>query len=310
MVKLIDMYTLKVKKISVENESGDTTVIVTCYLLDGNNISFKNSNGELDTFTIRAPKSSLPLSGYLTYLTGLATAQIAYKYNKTLSAVGVDGSDTLTLSEADIKSVFIDMKVSGPGISTTLDVESITSVSNIKLSGDLTLEHTGNTTAPTFTHTGDTTISSNTITNMSATTNIVEGMVVSGLGIPSGAVVISILSSTSIVISQNALATNAGITLTFSTNANSQYVTSLNPAIFTTKYEGLTITGTNIARNTTVLETISTSSIKLSQNATGGATGATYVISGTPTYYFDTAGWTVTYSGLQKVVDIIDFSNL
>ena len=304
------MYTLKVKKISVNNEAGDTTVIVTCYLLDSNNISFKNSNGEVDTLTIRAPKSSIPLSGYLAYLTGLATAQIAYKYNKDLSATGVHNSNQLTLSEMDLKNLFIDLRVSGVGITSTLDLDSITSVSNIKLSGNVTLQFTGNTTSPTFTKTGDTTISTNVISNMSSTTGILGGMVVTGTGIPNGAVVVSILSSTDIVISQNALASNAGITLTFSTDSNSQYLTSLSPAIFTSKYEGLTITGPSIAKSTTILEVVSTSTVKLSQNATGGTTGGTYLISGTPIYHFDTAGLTVDYTSLQKVVDIIDFSNL
>jgi hypothetical protein len=133
------MYYVKVKKISVENESGDQVVVVTCYLVDGNGITFKSTNNEVDTFTIRAPKTSVPLSSILTYLEGLAYTQISYKYSKSLAATGSHGSSVLQLSEADLKNVRIGHLVSGPGISTTLSVTSIKSVSEAILSGTLTL---------------------------------------------------------------------------------------------------------------------------------------------------------------------------
>jgi hypothetical protein len=305
------MYTLKVKKISVANESGDSVVIVTCYLVDSNGIAFKNSNGEVDTFTIRAPKSSVPLSGILAYLEGLAEDQILFKYTQELNAVGTDSSDILMLSESDIKKVFIDHTVSGVGISTNLNLDSIKSTTEAILSGDLTLEFTGNTTSPSFTRTGNVVISSNVISNVSPnTTGIVGGMSISGYGIPNGAVVIAINSSSQIVISQNALASTTGATLTFSTDSESAYATSLNPAIFTTVYEGLTIEGPSIPRDTTILTVESTSRVKLSQNATATTTSGTYVISGSPLYTFDPAGWTVDYADLSKVTDIIDFTEL
>ena len=98
--------------------------------------------------------------------------------------------------------------------------------------------------------------------------------------------------------------------MTFSTDSESAYVSSLNPAIFTTVYVGLTITGPAIPRDTTILTVESTSRVKLSQNATATTTGGTYVISGSPLYTFDPAGWAVDCSDLSKVTDIIDFTEL
>ena len=303
-------YFLKVKKISVVYESSDSVVIITGYLTNAAGMAFKNANDEVDTFTIRAPKSSVPPSGILAYLTDLAQSQFSLKYNQQLSGLGSNASDILTLSETDIKKVFIDHTVSGVGITTTENVDSIKSTTEIILSGNLTLSYTGNTTSPSFTKTGDVASGSNVITNMSSTSNILGGMTVAGYGIPSGAVVSTINSVTEIVISQNALASSVGAILTFATDAECNYLSSLSPAIFTTGYENLSVTGPAIPKNTTVLEVISTSRLKLSQPATATTTGGTYVISGSPKYLFDASGWTVDYSALQKVVDIIDFTEL
>jgi len=303
-------YILRVKQISVAYESGDSVVIVTCYLTDSAGIAFKNSNGEIDTFTIRAPKSSVPLTGILTYLTDLAQDQIGFKYDQQLSGTGTNGSNILTLSTSDIAKIFIDDTISGVGITTTLNVDSIKSTTELLLSGNLALAYTGNTTSPSFTYTGNVASGSNVITSMSSIAGIVGGMAITGYGIPNGASVSSINSPTSIVITQNALASTTGATLTFSTNPSSSYVTSLNPAIFTIAYEGLTITGPSISRGTTISQAISTSEVLLSQAATGTTTGGTYVISGSPTYSFDTSAWVVDYTSLQKVIDIIDFTEL
>ncbi|HMM21084.1 MAG TPA: hypothetical protein PKA10_10120 [Selenomonadales bacterium] len=62
--------------------------------------------------------------------------------------------------------------------------------------------------------TGDTTSSSKTISNISNTVTLAVGMAVSGSGIPAGATIESIVSSTSITISANATATATGVTLT------------------------------------------------------------------------------------------------
>lgn len=303
-------YTLKVQKINVVYEAGDSVVEVVCYLSDPNGIAFKNSNNEVDTFIIKAPKTSIPGSGVLAYLTGLASDEIAYKYTKQLAATGAHNSALLRMSESDVKNLFVDLKVSGVGIATSANLVSIKSSTEILLSDNLTLEYTANTTAPSFTITGDVASASNIISNVSSVANVVNGMTISGYGIPNGATVLAINSPTSITMSQNALSTNAGITLTLATDSESQYLTSLNPAIFTTAYEDLLVSGPSLLRDTTILEVETTSRAKLIQNATGATTAGTYVISGSPTYSFDASNLVIDYSALQTVVDIIDFTEL
>lgn len=71
------------------------------------------------------------------------------------------------------------------------------------------------------TPTGDTVSGSPDIHNLSATTNIVVGMNVSGTGIPANSMVISI-NGTTITINHNATATNTATTLTFTGNVSAQ----------------------------------------------------------------------------------------
>jgi hypothetical protein len=61
---------------------------------------------------------------------------------------------------------------------------------------------------------GDVTINNKTISNFASTTDIFEGATVSGTGIPTGSLVVSLTSST-VTIDQNPTATNAGVSITF-----------------------------------------------------------------------------------------------
>lgn len=309
------MYFLKVKIINVKNEAGDVVVELTSHLVDSAGVAFTNttSNGSsIDTFIIRAPASSLPGAGYLAYLTALAQDEIAKHYNISLPATGIHGGDTLLMTANDISSnLFIDLEVDGPGLTAAETLVSVISPTEILLSGTLNLEFTGNTASPEITRTGDVTITSSTISGMSSTSGLEGGMIVDGLGIPSGALILAINSGTEIVISQNALATNSGVTLTFTTDPESEYLDSLSPAIFDDRYLDLGITGPDIPADTTIEEVISSSRVRLSQSATGDNTGATYSIEDNSINYdFDTNTLTVDYSDLQRVVDIINFNIL
>ena len=71
---------------------------------------------------------------------------------------------------------------------------------------------------PAGTFTGDTTIGTNTIINMNSTTNLTEGMIIVATGIPTGTAIVSVDSATQITISENATATNPGISLDFYNN--------------------------------------------------------------------------------------------
>jgi hypothetical protein len=66
-----------------------------------------------------------------------------------------------------------------------------------------------------FVYTGNTAIGLNIISGLSSVVGVVLGMTVSGTGIPPGAVVAEIISSTSIKISDIATSTNTGINITF-----------------------------------------------------------------------------------------------
>jgi len=68
------------------------------------------------------------------------------------------------------------------------------------------------------TETGDTTSATNTIINMSDTSNLNEGMLVEGTGIPAETTIRNVDSPTQITITEDATATNAGVTFTFYDN--------------------------------------------------------------------------------------------
>ena len=305
-------YTLKVKTIKLSNEANDRTVILTCNLTDSLGVPFTDANNKIETFTVRAPSSSVPGSGYLAYLTALAVIEIAKKYDKTLQGEGTNGSDTLLFSEASVAGLFTELLVDGPGLSSVATLDSIIATTEILLSSTLTLDFSGDTTSPDIVYTGTPASGSQVITGMSSTTDLVGGMTIIADGVPTGAVIIAIDSGAlTVTASQQALSSPGAVSITFSSNNESNFVKSLSPAIFNDSYVGMTIKGTNILNTpiTTIAEVISTSRIRLSQPATG-TTSATYTLSSPIGYFFDTGGLSINYSDLQRVVDIIDFSLL
>lgn len=304
-------YILKVKRISIVNESGDRVAVFNCYLVDSSNVAFKSLDGGEIGFDIRVPKSSVPGSSLPAYLQGLAQDQIAKKYNRYLTATyaPTHNTDRLLFNASDVEKLFIGLTVTGAGITSAVTLKSVTSPTEIQLTSNLTLQVTGSTVSPYLVYTGTTTVDTNVITLMSGITDVTTGMVISGTGIPYGSTVLSIISSSSISITQKATASGA-TALTFSTNPNSAYLNiSLPASYFTTDYEGLTISGTSIVRNTTIAEMITATKIRLSNNATGTTSGQTYVISGKPTYYFNTASLTVNYDELRNQ-NIVNFAAL
>lgn len=71
-----------------------------------------------------------------------------------------------------------------------------------------------------FTYTGNTTITSALLTSLSSTVGITVGMVVTGTGIPAGAVVTLIVSPTSVQISVPATSSNTSTPITFAGTVN------------------------------------------------------------------------------------------
>jgi len=80
-----------------------------------------------------------------------------------------------------------------------------------------------------FSYSGNTTINSNLLTGMSSTVGVTVGMVVTGTGIPIGAVVAQVVNATTVKISVNATSSNSGASITFSGTVNEcQFVTTFN----------------------------------------------------------------------------------
>lgn len=304
-------YTIKVKKISIVNETGDRVVMINCYLTDSFGTVFKSIDGGIG-FDVRAPKSSVPLTGISTWLVNLAKDQINKKYNRylTVTTSPTHNTNKLLFSSADIEKLFIGLTVTGPGITSGTTLQSITTPTEIQISSNLVLQVTGNTTAASLTQTGTTTLDSTTITSMPNTTNISAGMTISGTGIPYGTTVLSVISSSSISITQKATASGTA-TFTFYTNPDSIYLNITNPvSYFNEIYEGLTVSGTNIPRNTTIYSYLTTTKVQLTNNTTGTGTGLTFTISGSPVYYFDASNLSLVTTEVANVANIINFSNL
>ena len=311
---MVMAYKVKVKKISVANEAGDRVVIIHCYLMDSSGTPFKSIDGGDIGFDVRVPKSApVPNPVPTVYLPNLAKAQIAIKYNRylTVTSTPTHGGNKLLFSSNNVDKLFTGLTVTGAGLATPATLSSITGPTEIQLSANLNLQVTGGTTAPSLTYTGTTVLDSTTISSMSGTTNIASGMVITGTGIPYGTTVLSVVSSSSITITQKATVSGTA-TFTFSTNPESAYLNATTPYFTSTVYEGLMISGTSIPRDTTINEVITTSKISLSNNATGSSSSQVYSISGSPIYYFDTANLTLDTSELTAIsqLPIINFANL
>jgi hypothetical protein len=138
-------------------------------------------------------------------------------------------------------------------------------------------------------------------------------MSVTGTGIPYGSTILSINSSVSINITQNATASGTGNTFTFKTVADSIYLTTTPPYFNSTVYEGLTVTGpSTIPRNTKIDQVITTTKVKLTNNTTDTASGTTTISGGSFIYYFDTVNLSLDTSELSNISDLplIYFTNL
>jgi hypothetical protein len=304
-------YNVKVKKISVVNEADDRVLIMNCYLADNAGVAIKSIDGGEIGFDVRAPSSSIPDPVTTTYLIDIVKQQIVAKYNRYLVATKTPthGSNKLTFNSSDIDKLFIGLIVTGPGISTSSILNSITSTTEIQLSTPLALQVIGSTTAPTLALSGSTTVDSTTV-GVSSTTSLTNGMTISGTGIPYGSIITSIVNSTSIIINQKATATGSP-TMTFGTVTNSIYFDATASYFNSLLYEDLIISGpSTIPRDTTISEVVSATRVKLSNNATGSISGATATISGYPTYYFDAYSLTLNTTEVEELLTIVNFENL
>ncbi len=122
---------------------------------------------------------------------------------------------------ADIQKALLDYRRAFGRIPCPADATQImdaTSSNNFGIEAANNGTCTGGTPAANFsmaasTFTGNTTNTSAIVTSVSSTTNLSVGTLVSGTGIPAGAYIASIDSSTQITLDKSATATNSGITI-------------------------------------------------------------------------------------------------
>ena len=233
------------------------------------------------------------------------------------------GSKTVSSISPNTSAMYAGMKITGTGIAAGTTVSSVGSSTQITLSANATATQTGvNLTIGPYTavstsinlsaHTGTWTNGSSTITSISPnTTGIAKGMLISGTGIPAGATVATIVSSTSITISANATSSQSAKALTITnlggiTTNGSNIVTSISVA--TTPTVGMVITGSGIPNNTAISSVDSVASaytggtgqVHICNNAT--ATGDTALAFYNPVTY-DTTNTNTTSNWMGCVVE-------
>lgn len=133
-------------------------------------------------------------------------------------------------STADL---FQGMGVTGPGVPVGTFIQTIVNSTSITLSKNATASATAAPltfylgASPAFTRTGTTASANSTITGLSRTDDLYIGMPVSGTGVPAGAYIQSIVSTTSVTISANATAAGSP-SLTFTPHGAGDAVSTFN----------------------------------------------------------------------------------
>jgi hypothetical protein len=127
----------------------------------------------------------------------------------------------LGVSGAGIPSGAVITQISGTTITISANATATAAGVTLTFTPGITTGTSANTatvgvvaSASTLTTTGNTTNGSNQLTTLASTAGILQNMLVSGTGIPSGTYVSSVVGST-VTLSQNATATAAGVSVTF-----------------------------------------------------------------------------------------------
>jgi Flp pilus assembly protein TadG len=172
---------------------------------------------------------------------------------------------------------------------------------------------------PTTPITGSITSGSTTVSSVSPNTSaIYAGMQIAGTGIPSGATVSSVGSSTSITISSNATITKTSNSLAVGPSPNLATAVQLYPPTVTANWTsgsktitsispnttgivaGMGIKGTGIAAGATVATIVSSTSLTISANATSTQTAKTLTINPG-----NTTSGSATISGMGTTTGIV-----
>ncbi|MEI7861694.1 MAG: hypothetical protein WCJ21_03655, partial [Planctomycetota bacterium] len=206
-------------------------------------------------------------------LSANATATTAITGNTTItSAVVTNLPSTSTLAGG--------MVVTGTGIPAGTTIKSVDSVSQITLTAPASATSTGVLLSFSSGNTGTTTLNSQVVTNVTSTTELKIGMLVTGTGIPAGTTIQKIDSPSRITLSAQATATGTGIALVFSALSITGNVTITSPVVTnltstSALAPGMFVSGFGIAAGSTIKSVDSATQITLSAPATATGTGST-----------------------------------
>jgi hypothetical protein len=203
---------------------------------DGDNVSATNGSTIGAVFTANLPESSSPsfrirvknVTGGSLIVVGSGTwfdkGGGVIDYSGMLQEGGVDLTNVITLSSAIYTPILKDMSLDGY-FSCWAD-----GATDFQSGGAFRTLLSNMTTAATFTATSGATTSGSATITYGSNTDVKQGMVVSGTGIPTGTRVATILSATSCTLNADATATGTGLTFTFTKKADVVLV-SANPAL-------------------------------------------------------------------------------
>ena len=127
-------FTYKFKNAEVETTPNDVLITITSFLTDANDFAFVDQFNALDVFEVSTVKSSLPTSGYESYLSIIANKAIGDKYNKTsISGISQAGNPVVSNISSTVGLV-AGLYVTGSGIPTDTTLVSVRDNTSIRLS--------------------------------------------------------------------------------------------------------------------------------------------------------------------------------
>jgi large repetitive protein len=221
--------------------------------------TFTLSFGGLQTGSITYTGTSADAAAVQTALNALTTIQNGGGGSVLVYQTNTSSSETFVIT---FSGTYTGTNVTTP-VTTTITAGAGSFAAPIIVAGGAATPYVvtvGNTSqlqliAPTDL-TGTTTTGSSTVTAITSTATLEPGMAVVGAGIPAGATIQSILSSTSILLSANATASGAGIDLSFPlTLANTVHLFGAGAA---NTGALMNVAGTNTWSGSVVLENIGT----------------------------------------------------
>jgi hypothetical protein len=143
-------FTYKFINAAIETTPNDVLVTISSFLADANGFAFLNDFNAIDVFNVLTVKSSLPTSGFVSFLSIMANKAIGDKYNKSsVSGLAVSGNPVLS-SVSDTTGLVPGLFVTGDNIPTDTTLVSVRDSTSVRLSnapttsGTITLTFSAN----------------------------------------------------------------------------------------------------------------------------------------------------------------------